>query len=88
MLSTTYRDWLLDEVDKAIRRSILDCGWGDPLTFLYRRAQVESLVLEYGEGNSIAIRHGDMNALNVLVDGGRLARYLKDLPSFAIPTTD
>lgn len=82
-LTTTYRSWLLHEVDLGIRRSIENSGWGDPLHFLLRRAKVDSLLPSIacpcGDDSlgCLAIRHGDLNPLNVLVDDeGRLTGYV------------
>lgn len=81
--TTTYRSWLLHEVDLGIRRSIENSGWGDPLHFLLRRAKVDSLLpsiaCSCGDDSlgCLAIRHGDLNPLNVLVDDeGRLTGYV------------
>lgn len=80
---TTYRSWLFHEVDLGIRRSIENLGWGDPLHFLLRRAKVDSLLPSIacpcGDDSlgCLAIRHGDLNPLNVLVDDeGRLTGYV------------
>lgn len=80
---TTYRSWLFHEVDLGIRRSIENSGWGDPLHFLLRRAKVDSLLpsvaCSCGDDSlgCLAIRHGDLNPLNVLVDDeGRLTGYV------------
>lgn len=82
-MSTTYRSWLLHEVDLGIRRSIEKSGWGDPLHFLLRRGKVDSLLPSIacpcGDDclGCLAIRHGDLNPLNVLVDDeGRLTGYV------------
>lgn len=81
--TTTYRSWLLHEVDLGIRRSIENPGWGDPLHFLLRRAKVDSLLpsiaCSCGDESlgCLAIRHGDLNPMNVLVDDeGRLTGYV------------
>lgn len=81
--TTTYRSWLLHEVDLGIRRSIENSGWGDPLHFLLRRAKVDSLLpsiaCSCGDDSlcCLAIRHGDLNPMNVLVDDeGRLTGYV------------
>lgn len=81
--TTTYRSWLLHEVDLGIRRSIENSGWGDPLHFLLRRAKVDSLLpsiaCSCGDDclGCLAIRHGDLNPMNVLVDDeGRLTGYV------------
>lgn len=81
--TTTYRSWLLHEVDLGIRRSIENSGWGDPLHFLLRRGKVDSLLPSIacpcGDDSlgCLAIRHGDLNPLNVLVDDeGRLTGYV------------
>lgn len=81
--TTTYRGWLFHEVDLGIRRSIENPGWGDPLHFLLRRAKVDSLLPSIacpcGDDSlgCLAIRHGDLNPLNVLVDDeGRLTGYV------------
>lgn len=81
--TTTYRSWLFHEVDLGIRRSIENSGWGDPLHFLLRRAKVDlllpSIACLCGDDSlgCLAIRHGDLNPLNVLVDDeGRLTGYV------------
>lgn len=81
--TTTYRSWLFHEVDLGIRRSIENSGWGDPLHFLLRHAKVDSLLPSIacpcGDDSlgCLAIRHGDLNPLNVLVDDeGRLTGYV------------
>lgn len=66
-LENHYRDWLLDEVDLAICRCSTNLGWGDPIHFLRRRAWARELVPPRSNLHT-AIRHGDVNALNVLVD--------------------
>ncbi|KAL9533211.1 hypothetical protein SMMN14_03460 [Sphaerulina musiva] len=88
--TTTYRSWLFHEVDLGIRRSIENSGWGDPLRFLLRRAKVDSLLpsvaCSCGDDSlgCLAIRHGDLNPLNVLVDDeGRLTGIIDwDTASF------
>ncbi|KAK2601559.1 hypothetical protein QQS21_004877 [Conoideocrella luteorostrata] len=66
--SKSYREWLRDEIDKAFLRSLPESsGWGDPLTFLYRRANMES-VIAVGNCVKVAVRHGDLNAWNIIVD--------------------
>jgi len=68
----SYQDWLLDEVDMAICRSIRNLGWGDPIHFLRRRLRIKDVVPSQGVSR-LAIKHGDMNALNVLVHHGELS---------------
>lgn len=82
MTTTTYRDWLLDEVDKAICRALRSSGWGDPVHLFHRRAKVDGLLPRHGNVG-IAIKHGDMNALNVLVNEDGLAGVIDwDTASF------
>jgi len=65
---TSYREWLCDEIDKAIYRSLPSTsGWGDPLSFLYRRANI-GLVTAEQNCSVLAARHGDLNACNILID--------------------
>ncbi|KAM3422718.1 hypothetical protein BST61_g203 [Cercospora zeina] len=69
--TTTYRDWLLEE--------------GDPVHFLRRRAAIDELLPHHGIGG-MAIKHGDMNALNVLVNHDGLTGVIDwDTASF-VPT--
>ncbi|PNS17088.1 hypothetical protein CAC42_3658 [Sphaceloma murrayae] len=65
----SYRDWLTDEVDKGLSRSLKqnDGRWGDPLSFLLRRTLVDSDCFQI-EDRGWLVRHGDMNAWNVIVD--------------------
>ncbi|GAB7337493.1 hypothetical protein MBLNU457_g2822t1 [Dothideomycetes sp. NU457] len=79
---TSYQDWLLHEVDQAICRSIRHPGWGDPIHFLRRRLRIEDVVPREGVPR-LAIKHGDMNALNVLVHHGELSGVIDwDTASF------
>jgi len=71
-LEMNYHDWLLHEVDQAICRSIRNPGWGHPINFLRRRLRVKDVVPCQGIPR-LAIKHGDMNALNVLVHRGELS---------------
>jgi hypothetical protein len=64
---TSYRDWLIREVDKAIYRSATNSGWGDVVHFIQRRTAVDRLVPDQTR-LQFAIKHGDLNALNVLVN--------------------
>lgn len=64
---TNYRDWLIREVDKAIYRSATTPGWGDVVQFIQRRRAIEMLVPDQ-TSLELAIKHGDLNALNVLVN--------------------
>jgi hypothetical protein len=64
---TSYRDWLIREVDKAIYRSATNSGWGDVVHFIERRKAIDKLVPDQSPLES-AIKHGDLNALNVLVN--------------------
>ncbi|KAI9711569.1 MAG: hypothetical protein M1820_002134 [Bogoriella megaspora] len=69
----TYRDWLMEEADKAIRRSIeKQPDWGDPLHFLSRRMKVAEL-LPKQDTLDTAIKHGDLNAWNVLLHENQIA---------------
>ncbi|KAI0098289.1 kinase-like domain-containing protein [Nemania sp. FL0031] len=63
----TYRTWLVEEVDKGLRRSLGDSGWGDPIHFLHRRTMIRHIVPDHGN-TMTALKHGDLNAWNVLVD--------------------
>lgn len=64
---TDYRDWLIREVDKAIYRSATTSGWGDVVHLIQRRAVIDRLVP--GQTSlKLAIKHGDLNPLNVLVN--------------------
>ncbi|KAG5991398.1 hypothetical protein E4U43_004039 [Claviceps pusilla] len=63
-----YEEWLCNEIDMAIRRSLpATSGWGDPLSFLCRRANMDLIVPERYRSN-VAIRHGDLNAWNILIN--------------------
>lgn len=74
----TYCEWLTKEVDKAIYRSIENFpSWGDPRHFLSRRAQLIELVPS-ADNTITAIKHGDMNAWNTLIDKGNLSGYALD----------
>jgi hypothetical protein len=65
--TSTYRDWLLEEVNKAICRALRSEGWGDPVHLLRRRALIDEMLPSQGSVG-MAIKHGDLNALNVLVN--------------------
>jgi len=67
-----YRDWLLDEVDLVIRRSTQNPSWALPMRFLQRRALVDGLI-PHQRDLGLAIRHGDLNACNVLVNRDKLS---------------
>ena len=72
----TYRSWLYDEADKAFLRSLKEnSGWGDPVTFLIRRAWVEDLVPSI-KNERLAIKHGDLHAWNVLADKDCFSGYV------------
>jgi hypothetical protein len=62
-----YRDWLTREVDKAIYRSATTSGWGDVVPFIQRRTAIDRLVPDQ-TSLKLAIKHGDLNPLNVLVN--------------------
>lgn len=64
---TNYRDWLIREVDKAIYRSATTSGWGDVAHFIRRRTAIDRLVPDQ-TSLELTIKHGDLNALNVLVN--------------------
>jgi aminoglycoside phosphotransferase (APT) family kinase protein len=68
----TYRDWLLDEVGEAICRSIENPGWGSPIPYLQRRAEVDELD-PCQENLGMIFKHGDMNEQNVLVNSDELS---------------
>ncbi|KND92519.1 hypothetical protein TOPH_02771 [Tolypocladium ophioglossoides CBS 100239] len=60
-------------LDMAFLRSLKEnSGWGDPTTFLIRRKRVEALVPDTGN-RGLAIRHGDLNAWNLLADRNGLS---------------
>ncbi|KAF2220148.1 hypothetical protein BDZ85DRAFT_284581 [Elsinoe ampelina] len=69
----SYSDWLYDQVDKGLKRSLIQTNgrWGDPLHFLIRRNMVSD-VAHGQEDHWSLVRHGDMNAWNVIVDGGNI----------------
>ena len=74
----TYCEWLTKEVDNAIYRSIENFpSWGDPRHFLFRRVQLVELVPS-ADNTTTAIKHGDMNAWNTLIDKGNLSGYAPD----------
>jgi len=64
---TNYRDWLTREVDKAIYRCATTPGWGDVVPFIQRRIAIDRLVPDQ-TSLKLAIKHGDLNPLNVLVN--------------------
>lgn len=61
----TYREWLTEEVDKGIIRCLTNEGWGDPIHFLARRAQIDSLIPNTDD-DTMAIKHGKLSAFKVL----------------------
>nr|POE54898.1 hypothetical protein CFP56_64571 [Quercus suber] len=69
----TYKEWLIDEVDSAIRRSLHNDGWGDPFHYVQRRARVGELLPLRADDGRLRVKHGDMNALNILVNDGELS---------------
>ncbi|KAK3045707.1 hypothetical protein LTR09_012741 [Extremus antarcticus] len=80
--AVTYKDWLLEEVDKAICRSMQSSGWGHPISFVLRRAILDSLVPRE-DCPWRAVRHGDMSALNVLMNDDGLSGVIDwDTASF------
>jgi len=84
---TSYHDWLLHEVDQAICRSIRNPGWGHPIHFLRRRLRVKD-VLPCQSISRLAIKHGDTNALNVLVHRGELSGLELSCSTQVIKLTD
>ncbi|KAF4547012.1 Hypothetical protein D9617_70g089290 [Elsinoe fawcettii] len=66
----SYEDWLRKEVDYAFLRALrsTDGSWGDPMSFLFRRSIIQSLTCS-PEDSFMVVRHGDMNAWNVIVNG-------------------
>ncbi|KAG6040383.1 hypothetical protein E4U41_000704 [Claviceps citrina] len=73
-----------DVLDMAFRRSLpANSGWGDPLSFLYRRRSMRLIVPELNCPDMV-VRHGDLNSYNILVNEDGLsgvvdwdtARYL------------
>jgi hypothetical protein len=64
---TGYRDWLIQEVDKAIYRAATNPGWGDVVPFVQCRTAIHRLVPDQ-TSPKFAIKHGDFNPLNVLVN--------------------
>lgn len=62
-----YRDWLRNEVDRGLRRSLEGTSsWGNPIHYLQRRVRITDLVPSPDNG-LIAIKHGDLNAWNVII---------------------
>lgn len=62
----SYKDWIYEEIDIAFCRSLRpNSGWGDPVSFLYRRAQVAK-VIPHTETDLPTIQHGDLHAGNIL----------------------
>lgn len=55
------------EVDKGIRRSLTNTGWGDPIHFLSRRAKIDSIV-PVSDDTALAIRHAYLNAWDIIVN--------------------
>jgi hypothetical protein len=63
----TYREWLRNEVDRGLRRTLQGTSsWGDPIYYLYQRMEIDDLVPSPDDG-ATAIKHGDLNAWNVIV---------------------
>ena len=68
----TYRELLRNEVDKGLRRALEgNSAWGDPIYYLYRRVKIDDLV-PYPDDGVTAVKHGDLNAWNVVVSEGGL----------------
>ncbi|KAL5935454.1 hypothetical protein ACKVV7_000208 [Pyricularia oryzae] len=63
----TYKAWLINEVDKGLRRSLNNSGWGDPAHFLHRRTIVHQMVPD-DDNSLMVLKHGDLNAWNILVN--------------------
>lgn len=64
----TYIEWLLYEVDRGLRRTLQgSSSWGDPVHYLYQRTEVDDLVPSPDDG-TIVVKHGDLNAWNVIVN--------------------
>ena len=68
----TYREWVLREVDKGLCRSLENPGWGKPIHFLSRRAQVSRIIPDVDD-TSMAINHGDLNAWNIITNEGGIS---------------
>jgi hypothetical protein len=63
----TYREWLLNEVNRGLRRTLQGTSaWGDPIYYLYQRMEIDDLVPRPDDG-TFRIKHGDLNAWNVIV---------------------
>ena len=64
----TYREWLREEVDRGLWRTLQGtANWGDPIHYLNRRSKIDELVPDPDDG-TLVIRHGDLSALNVIVN--------------------
>lgn len=64
-----YRDWLRKEVDRGLGRALEGTSaWASPhaIQYLQRRMMIGDLVPSPDNG-LVAIRHGDLNAWNVIV---------------------
>ncbi|KZF19222.1 hypothetical protein L228DRAFT_241891 [Xylona heveae TC161] len=67
----TYREYLQNEVDRGLRRTLNGTSsWGHPMYYLYQRVKIDSLVPRPENAPIVAtgIKHGDLNAWNVIVD--------------------
>lgn len=63
----SYKEWLRNEVDRGLRRTLQGTSkWGDPIHYLYRRMKIDDLVPSPDDGPT-AIKHGDLNAWNIIV---------------------
>lgn len=71
----SYKKWLQDEVDRGLRRTLKGTSsWGDPIHYLRRRMKIDDLVPPQDTGSgSAVVRHGDLNAWNVIVQESGLA---------------
>ncbi|KAL2755014.1 hypothetical protein ACRALDRAFT_211681 [Sodiomyces alcalophilus JCM 7366] len=63
----TYREWLLKEVDRGLRRTLQgSSSWGNPTHYLYRRSKIDELI-PYPDNGRPVVKHGDLNAWNIIV---------------------
>lgn len=63
----TYREWLRNAVDRGLCRTLQGTSaWGNPIYYLYQRMKIDDLVPSPDDG-ATGIKHGDLNAWNVIV---------------------
>ncbi|KAE9377630.1 hypothetical protein N431DRAFT_541317 [Stipitochalara longipes BDJ] len=64
----TYRKLLRNEVDRGLLRALEgNSACGDPIHYLYRRVKIDDLVPYPDDGIAI-LKHGDLNAWNVVAN--------------------